>query len=89
MHVTIYDKSRRHWYDSFSPKNLNPNKPPALPAQTQEVPQLFGPLGPINPVEMLANTDTSYFKNKVNSCKLPDGQTEFHIPKEMVCCEAI
>ena len=45
---------------------------------------LMGPLGPMNPVELLAQTDTSFFKNKINNVKLPDGQTEFHIPKEMV-----
>ena len=44
----------------------------------------MGPLGPINPVELLAETDTSFFKNQLKKQKLPDGQTEFHIPKEMV-----
>ena len=49
-----------------------------------EPPTLMGPLGPINPVELLAETDTAFFKNQLNKQKLPDGQTEFHIPKEMV-----
>jgi len=51
---------------------------------TQEPQQMMGPLGPINPVELLANTDTSFFKNKIQNTKLQDGQTEFHIPKEMM-----
>ena len=59
---------------------------PAIAAQpgAQEAHQMMGPLGPINPVELLAQTDTSFFKNKINNVKLQDGQTEFHIPKEMV-----
>lgn len=49
-----------------------------------EPPTLMGPLGPINPVELLAETDTLFFKNQLKKQKLPDGQTEFHIPKEMM-----
>ena len=46
---------------------------------------VFKQTGPFNPVELLAATDTSFFKHQLVSQKLPDGQTEFHIPKEMVC----
>ena len=66
--------------------SYSPPYPPAHmagqpPPPTQE---MMGPLGPINPVELLAQTDTSFFKNQLNSLQLQDGQTEFHIPKEMV-----
>jgi len=59
---------------------------PAIAAQpgAPDAHQMMGPLGPINPVELLAQTDTSFFKNKINNVKLQDGQTEFHIPKEMM-----
>ena len=55
-----------------------------IPSHPHEPPTLMGPLGPINPVELLAETDTTFFKNQLIKQKLPDGQTEFHIPKEMV-----
>jgi len=69
-----------HSYNTPYPPNHMTGQPPP----PQEPPQMMGPLGPINPVELLAQTDTSFFKNQLNSLQLNDGQTEFHIPKEMV-----